>query len=58
MKRLSGVSDRYIEKSFLYLLGVSLLLHAGLFALLLILVAMGMFFAAEWAEKRFPREEY
>jgi len=30
----------------------------GLFGLLLILVALGMFFVAEWAEKKFPREEY
>lgn len=30
----------------------------GLFGLILILVALGMFFVAEWAEKKFPREEY
>jgi len=30
----------------------------GLFALLLILVALGMFAVAEWAERKFPREEY
>lgn len=30
----------------------------GLFALILILAAMAMFFVAEWAEKKFPREEY
>lgn len=30
----------------------------GVFALLLIIVALGMFFAAEWAEKKFPREAY
>jgi hypothetical protein len=33
-------------------------LSDGLFALLLIVVALGMFWAAEWAEKKFPREEY
>ncbi|MBN2485810.1 MAG: YeeE/YedE family protein [Bacteroidales bacterium] len=36
------------------LLGIS----DGLFALLLILVALVMFWAAELAEKKFPREEY
>jgi uncharacterized protein len=36
----------------------SLGLSDGVFALLLILVALGMFWAAEWAEKKFPREEY
>jgi hypothetical protein len=30
----------------------------GLFGLLLILAATGMFWAAEWAEKKFPQEEY
>ncbi len=30
----------------------------GLFALLLIIVASGMFWAAEWAEKKFPQQEY
>jgi hypothetical protein len=30
----------------------------GLFAFLLILAALAMFFVAEWAEKKFPREEY
>jgi hypothetical protein len=30
----------------------------GLFGLLLIVVALGMFVVAEWAEKKFPREEY
>lgn len=30
----------------------------GLFGLLLILAALAMFAAGEWAEKRFPREEY
>jgi hypothetical protein len=36
----------------------SLGLSDGVFALILILVAMAMFWAAEWAEKKFPREEY
>ncbi len=30
----------------------------GLFGLILIVVALAMFAAGEWAEKRFPREEY
>jgi len=30
----------------------------GVFALLIILAALGMFWIAEWAEKKFPREEY
>ncbi len=30
----------------------------GLFGLILILVALAMFFVAEWVEKKFPREEY
>ena len=33
-------------------------LSDGIFAFLLIIVALGMFRAAEWAEKKFPREEY
>lgn len=33
-------------------------LTEGIFALILIIVALGMFWAAEWAEKKFPREEY
>jgi hypothetical protein len=33
-------------------------LSDGVFALLLIIVALGMFWVAEWAEKKFPREEY
>jgi hypothetical protein len=33
-------------------------LSDGIFALLLILAALGMFLVAEWAEKKFPREEY
>jgi hypothetical protein len=30
----------------------------GVFALILIIVALGMFRGAEWAEKKFPRAEY
>lgn len=30
----------------------------GLFAFLLILMALGMFYGAEWVEKKFPRDEY
>jgi len=30
----------------------------GVFAFLLIIIALAMFWAAEWAEKKFPREEY
>lgn len=30
----------------------------GLFAFLLILAALGMFWAGEWAEKKFPRDAY
>jgi len=33
-------------------------LSDGFFALLLILIALAMFAVAEWAEKKFPREEY
>ncbi len=36
----------------------SLGMKDGLFGLLLILVALGMFAVAEWAERKFPREEY
>ncbi|WP_282037703.1 YeeE/YedE thiosulfate transporter family protein [Saccharicrinis aurantiacus] len=36
------------------LLGVS----RGVFGLLLILAALGMFFIGEWAERKFPRQEY
>lgn len=36
----------------------SLGLSDGLFGLLLILAALAMFWVAEWAEKKFPREEY
>jgi uncharacterized protein len=36
----------------------SLGLSDGLFGLILILIALGMFYAAEWAEKKFPRQEY
>jgi uncharacterized protein len=30
----------------------------GLFGFLLIIAALAMFYVAEWAEKKFPREEY
>jgi hypothetical protein len=30
----------------------------GVFALVLVAVALGMFYASEWVEKKFPREEY
>ena len=30
----------------------------GLFALLVIVAAVGMFFVGEWAEKKFPQPEY
>jgi len=36
----------------------SLGLTDGVFAIVLIVVALGMFFAAEWAEKKFARKEY
>jgi len=36
----------------------SLGLSDGVFAFILIVVALGMFWVAEWAEKKFPREEY
>ena len=36
----------------------SLGLSDGFFAFILIVVALGMFGAAEWAERKFPREEY
>ena len=36
----------------------SLGMKDGLFGLLLILAALLMFVVAEWAEKKFPREEY
>lgn len=36
----------------------SLGLSDGIFALLLIIAALSMFWVAEWAEKKFPREEY
>ncbi|MCU0457287.1 MAG: YeeE/YedE family protein [Bacteroidales bacterium] len=36
----------------------SLGLSDGVFALILIIAALGMFWAAEWAEKKFQREEY
>lgn len=33
-------------------------LSRGFFALLIILAAVGMFWMGEWAERKFPREEY
>lgn len=36
----------------------SLGLSDGLMTLLIVLMAMAMFWVGEWAEKRFPREEY
>lgn len=36
----------------------SLGLSDGVFALILIIAALGMFWVAEWAERKFPREEY
>ncbi|MCL3782154.1 sulfurtransferase [Prolixibacteraceae bacterium JC049] len=36
----------------------SLGLSRGVFALILIVVAVAMFWIGEWAEKKFPREEY
>jgi len=30
----------------------------GLMALIIVLIAFGMFYVGEWAEKKFPREEY
>jgi len=33
-------------------------LSDGVFALIMIIVALGMFSVAEWAEKKFPRKEY
>lgn len=36
----------------------SLGLSDGVFALILIVIALAMFTVAEWAEKKFPREEY
>src|SRR5512133_2673325 len=36
----------------------SLGMSDGLFGLMLILVALGMFYVAEWAEKKWPRPEY
>ena len=39
-------------------MGKVLGISQGVFALLLILVAFGMFWVGEWAEKKFPRDEY
>lgn len=33
-------------------------LSDGVFALLLVAMALGMFYVSEWVEKKFPREEY
>jgi hypothetical protein len=33
-------------------------LSDGVFALILVVVAVGLFYGSEWVEKRFPREEY
>lgn len=33
-------------------------LSDGVFALLLVIMALGMFYISEWVEKKFPREEY
>jgi hypothetical protein len=30
----------------------------GIFALILVVVALGMFYVSEWVEKKFPQEEY
>jgi hypothetical protein len=37
---------------------MSLGLSDGVFALMLILIALAMFWIAEWAEKKFPQQEY
>ena len=39
-------------------LSTALGLSDGVLALLVILAAIGMFFVGEWAEKKFPQEEY
>lgn len=39
-------------------ISASLGMSDGLFGLLLILAALGMFYVAEWAEKKWPRPEY
>ena len=33
-------------------------LSDGVVAFLMVIVALGMFWVGEWAEKKFPREEY
>jgi hypothetical protein len=33
-------------------------LSDGVFALILVVAALGMFYGSEWVEKKFPREEY
>jgi uncharacterized protein len=59
-----GLGYRFWEKLYMakYLgspkVSSALGLSDGLFAFLLIVVALGMFWVAELAEKKFPREEY
>jgi hypothetical protein len=36
----------------------SLGMKDGLMALIIVLMAFAMFWVGEWAEKKFPREEY
>ena len=33
-------------------------LSDGVFAFILVVIALGMFYVSEWIEKKFPREEY
>jgi len=47
--------DRYLGEP---KVSESLGLSDGLFGLMLILAAIGMFYVAEWAEKKWPRPEY
>ncbi len=48
-------TSAFMDAPFVYdTLGMS----RGVFALLLIVAAFGMFWVGEWAEKKFPREEY
>lgn len=63
---VSGFSITYSWWEKLYMAGYlgepkissSLGLSDGLFGLILILIALAMFRVAEWAEQKFPREEY
>ncbi len=51
--------DIYMAKFLGYpKLSAALNISDGLFALLVILAAIGMFYIAEWAEKKFPQPEY